>query len=166
MTHDTVNALPCPLWRRLLALLYDLLAVIAIAAVMGLVCQIATHGRLFDAQGHALTWWFQPLQYLTISAYFVVSWLRGGQTLGMRPWRIRVTSTSGTAVSWRQALIRLIVAWLPVFALELQTAIGMRGAIYAALGGWALWFAVALVDRRRRALHDVLAGTEVRRIDT
>ena len=164
MTNDTVNALPCPLWRRLLGLLYDLLAVIAIIAVMGLVCQIATHGQLFDTQGHALTWWFQPLQYLTVSTYFVVSWLRGGQTLGMRPWHIRVTSKTGMPPSWRQALIRLIAAWLPVFALELQTVIGTHSAIYAALGGWVVWFAVALVDRRRRALHDILAGTEVRLI--
>jgi uncharacterized RDD family membrane protein YckC len=164
MTNDTANALPCPLWRRLLALLYDLLAVIAIAAMMGLACQIATHGRLFDAQGDSLTWWFQPLQYLAISAYFVASWLRGGQTLGMRPWRIRVTSKTATPPSWRQAAIRLIVAWLPIFALELRPMIGLPGAVYAALGGWALWFAVALIDGRRRALHDILAGTELRRI--
>jgi uncharacterized RDD family membrane protein YckC len=163
MTYDSADALPCPLWRRLLALLYDLLAVIAIIAMMGLACQIATRGQLFDAQGHALTWWFQPLQYLAVSAYFVVSWLRGGQTLGMRPWHIRVTSRDGQAPTWKQALIRVIAAWLPVFLLELQSAIGLHGAIYATLGGWALWFAVALVDRRRRALHDVLAGTEVRR---
>ena len=164
MTHDSVNALPCPLWRRLLALVYDLLAVIAIIAVMGLVCQIATHGQLFDAQGHALTWWFQPLQYLAVSAYFVTSWLRGGQTLGMRPWHIRVTSRDGLPPTWRQALIRVVVAWLPVFLLELQTVTGLHGAIYTALGGWAVWFAVALIDPRRRALHDMLAGTEVRRI--
>jgi uncharacterized RDD family membrane protein YckC len=32
------------------------------------------------------------------------------------------------------------------------------------LVGWALWFAPALVDPRRRAVHDLAAGTEVRRI--
>ncbi|HEX7817669.1 RDD family protein [Dyella sp.] len=164
MTDDTVPALPCPLWRRLLALLYDMFAVVAIAAVMGLLCQMATHGQLFDAHGQALTWWFQPLQYLTISAYFLISWLRGGQTLGMRPWRTRVTTPQGGILSWQQALIRLIAAWLPVFLLELQGIVGVRAAVWITLGAWGVWFAVALVDRRSRALHDILAGTEIRRM--
>lgn len=166
MTNDNTDTLPCPLWRRLLGLLYDVMAVIAIAAVTGLICQIATHGQLFDAHGHALTWWFQPLQYLVISAYFAGSWLRGGQTLGMRPWRIRLRSATGAPVTWHQALVRLLVAWLPVFGLELQGWTGTPTAVYVTLGGWAVWFAVALVDGRKRALHDIVAGTELRRIPT
>ena len=152
---DTALAPTCPLWRRLFALIYDLLAVVAIVAVVGLVCQIATRGQLFDSKGHALTWWFQPLQYLTISAYFLVSWLRGGQTLGMRPWRIRLQTRDGHPVRWRQALIRLIAGWLPVFALELHGLIGVPHAVWLALAIWALWFAVALPDR--------IAGTATRR---
>ncbi|HEY9133551.1 MAG TPA: RDD family protein, partial [Dyella sp.] len=112
----------------------------------------------------ALTWWFQPLQYVVISAYFAGSWLRGGQTLGMRPWRIRLRSANGAPVAWRQAAVRLVVAWLPIFALELQGWTGTRIAVYVSLGCWAIWFAVALVDGRKRALHDMLAGTELRRI--
>src|SRR5690348_5071617 len=82
--------LPCPLWRRLTALVYDLLAVVAIVMVVGLLCQLATGGQVV-ATGALTTiaWWCQPLQGLLVAAYFVVSWLRGGQTLGMRPWHIR-----------------------------------------------------------------------------
>jgi uncharacterized RDD family membrane protein YckC len=165
----TVNspsfALPCPLWRRLLALVYDLLAVVAIVMVVGLLCQLATGGRLIATGAHtAIAWWYQPLQGLVIAAYFVASWLRGGQTLGMRPWHIRVTAGNGGKPTLRQALLRLLIAALPLLLLELAPFVGLRGALWAVAIGWALWLAPALFDPRRRALHDLVAGTEVRRI--
>lgn len=156
---------PCPLWRRLTALVYDLLAVVAIVMVVGLLCQLATGGQVVATGAHtAIAWWYQPLQGLVVGAYFVVSWLRGGQTLGMRPWHIRVASPDGGKVAPGQALRRLVVAALPLLLLGLAPWLGLRDALWAVLIGWALWFAPALVDPRRRALHDIAAGTELRRI--
>ncbi|UGB46224.1 RDD family protein [Frateuria edaphi] len=161
--HDTAS-LACPLWRRLTALVYDLLAVVAIVMVVGLLCQLATGGQVVAAGAHAtIAWWYQPLQGLVVAAYFVISWLRGGQTLGMRPWRIRVVGADGGKVLPGQALRRVIVAALPLLLLGLAPWLGLRIAVWAVLVGWALWFATALVDRRRRAVHDLAAGTEVRR---
>lgn len=162
--NTVTQALPCPLWRRLLALVYDLLAVVAIIMVVGLLCQMVTGGQLFDAHGKPQTWWFQPVEYVVVSAYFIASWLRGGQTLGMRPWRIRVTRMDGSKLSLRQGLIRLIVAALPLLLLEFHPWIGLRGALWAVGIAWGVWFAFGLIDRRRRALHDVAAGTEIRLI--
>ena len=34
----------------------------------------------------------------------------------------------------------------------------------APLVGWIVWLLPCLVDRRRRALHDLVAGTEIRRL--
>lgn len=148
-----------------MALLYDLIAVLAIVMVVGLLCQLATRGQLITtgAQVH-IAWWYQPLQALVVAAYFVVSWLRGGQTLGMRPWRIRVTTRSGMRPSLRQALIRAIAAALPLLLLLLAPAFGLRAALWAVAAGWVVWFATALFDPSRRTLHDLAAGTEVRRI--
>jgi uncharacterized RDD family membrane protein YckC len=161
--HDA--SLPCPLWRRLSALVYDLLAVVAIVMVVGLLCQLATGGQAVATGAHAvIAWWYQPLQGLVVGAYFVVSWLRGGQTLGMRPWRIRVVAADGGKVRPGQALRRVIVAALPLLLLGTAPWLGLRGALWAVLAGWALWFAPALIDPRRRALHDMAAGTELRRI--
>ncbi|HEX5307382.1 MAG TPA: RDD family protein [Dyella sp.] len=161
---DAPTSLPCPLWRRLIALVYDLLAVVAIVMVVGLVCQLATGGRLISTGAQTvIAWWYRPLQALVVSAYFVSSWLRGGQTLGMRPWHLRVTARDGTGPTLQQALIRVVVAGAPLALLALAPWLGLRGALWAALIGWAAWFAVALFDRRRRALHDMAAGTEVRR---
>ena len=163
-SHDPA-ALPCPLWRRLTALVYDLLAVVAIVMVVGLLCQLATGGQLVAAGTHpAIAWWYQPLQGLVVGAYFVISWLRGGQTLGMRPWRIRVVAADGGKLRPGQALRRVVVAALPLLLLALAPPLGLRVAIWATLVGWGLWFAPALVDRRRRAIHDLAAGTEIRQI--
>ncbi|ODV28126.1 MAG: transporter [Rhodanobacter sp. 68-29] len=161
MSHE-----PCPLWRRLAALLYDLLIVVAIVMVVGLLCQLATGGRLIETGAHAVVpLWYQVLQGVVVAAYFVASWRRGGQTLGMRPWRIRVSRDDGGAISLQQAVIRVLVAAAPLLLLALEPAIGLRATLWAVLGAWVLWLAVALFDPRRRALHDLAAGTELRRID-
>src|SRR4051812_17606268 len=103
-----------PAWRRFAAIVYDVLAVVAIVMVVGLLAQMATGGRLFDEHGRMLTWWYQPLQGVVVGAYFLLSWVRGGQTLGMRPWRIRVADADGAAVTWARGLVRLVIAALPL----------------------------------------------------
>ena len=164
-TPDADAALSCPLWRRLLALVYDLLIVLAIVMVVGLLCQLATGGQLIRTDGHAvIPAWYRPLQGLVVSAYFISSWLRGGQTVGMRPWRIRLTRRDGGAPTFQQTVLRLLVAAAPMLVLMLAPALGLRTTLWALLLVWAAWFAVALVDPRRRALHDIVAATELRRI--
>jgi len=155
--------LPCPLWRRLLALVYDLLIVVAIVMVVGLLCQLATGGQLIHTGGKTVVpAWYQLLQGLVVIAYFVSSWRRGGQTVGMRPWHIRVTRDDGGTPSIQQALIRALVAAAPLVLLMLEPVIGLRPTLWTLLGVWTAWFAVALFDPRRRALHDFAAHTEIR----
>jgi uncharacterized RDD family membrane protein YckC len=162
---DTPSATLCPLWRRLLALVYDLLIVVAIVMVVGLLSQLATGGQLVQGADHAqVPAWYRPLQGLVVSAYFIGSWLRGGQTVGMRPWHLRLTDRAGAAPTLRQAVLRLLVAALPMLLLMLAPVLGLRATLWLLLAVWAGWFAVALFDRRRRALHDLVAGTELRQI--
>lgn len=165
MTNTTTTDLVCPLWRRLIALLYDLVAVLAIVMTVGLVCQLATGGQLITtgAQVH-IAWWYQPLQGLVVAAYFVFSWLRGGQTLGMRPWRIRVTTREGTRPTLWQAALRAAAAAVPLLLLLLAPTLGLRIALWCVLALWIVWFAMGLVDSRCRPVHDLIAGTEIRRI--
>lgn len=155
---------PAPAWRRLAAIVYDVLAVVAIVMVVGLLAQFATGGSLFDAQGHLLAWWYQPLQGLVVGAYFIVSWVRGGQTLGMRPWRIRVTDAEGMPVTWRRGCVRLAVAALPLLLLTIYPLTTLKIALWAPVVGWLVMLLPAFFDTRRRALHDMVAGTEIRRL--
>lgn len=165
MTPAAFSAAPCPVWRRLLALLYDLLAVVAIVMVVGLLCELATHGQLITTGAQTrIAWWYQPLQGAVVAAYFLFSWRHGGQTLGMRPWRIRVLAGDGVRVTWAQALLRLLVAAVPLLGLGLAPWLGQRSALWVVLVAWVVWFGVGLFDSRRRALHDRVAGTVVVRV--
>ena len=158
--------LPCPLWRRLLALVYDLLIVVAIVMVVGLLCQLATGGHLINTGAKVtVPLWYQALQGAVVAAYFVSSWRRGGQTVGMRPWRIRVTRSDGRTPTMRQAFIRALVAAAPMLLLTLTPMLGLRNTLWMLLIVWIGGFAVALFDPRRRALHDFAAGTEIRLLE-
>ena len=128
-----------PLWRRLAAGLYDLLALAALWMVAGLGF-VAAHGGAAAAPGDPA---LRALLLLTALAYYGYCWRRG-QTLGMRAWRIEVRTESGARLSWPAAALRFAMALFGI----------------ACLGLGLLW---ALLDARGRCWHDLAAGTEVLR---
>lgn len=69
-------------------------------------------------------------------------WTHGGQTLGMRAWKIRLCVEDGSAVTWGRAAVRFAAALL---------SLGLFGLGY----WWALW------DKRKRCWHDLLSGTHL-----
>ena len=129
--------IPAPLWRRLAAGVYDLLALAALWMVAGLV-YVAAHGGAAAAPGDP---GLRALLLLTALAYYGTCW-RGGQTLGMRAWRIVLRTRSGARLSWPMAALRLAMALVGI----------------ACFGLGLFW---ALLDARGRAWHDLAAGTEV-----
>lgn len=79
---------------------------------------------------------------LAEAVYFTAFWSATGQTPGMRFMRLRVVTADGTPPSLLRSLARVV---------------GLFLAIVTLFAG----FLPALVDRRRRALPDYLAGTVV-----
>jgi uncharacterized RDD family membrane protein YckC len=79
--------------------------------------------------------WFLLSVVAVAMLYFCGSWAHGGQTVGMRAWRIRVVRDDGGALGWGRAAARF--------------AAGCIAALPAGLG---LWWGV--FDRRRRGWHD------------
>jgi uncharacterized RDD family membrane protein YckC len=122
--------------RRLAAAVYDALLVVALMfiATFPFLAFLgdATHGW----RRHLLQAWI----VFVIGAYFVWFWTRGGQTLPMKTWHIRLTRADGSPVNVARAIHRYAIALLGT----------------AALGLGFLW---ALVDRDRQFLHDRLSGT-------
>ena len=54
---------------------------------------------------------FYPLCLLWVSfMFFGWFWTHGGQTLGMRAWKIRVRTRDDQALGWHHALVRFLVA--------------------------------------------------------
>ncbi|MBT8130687.1 MAG: RDD family protein [Gammaproteobacteria bacterium] len=124
------------LLRRLGAIAYDLMIIMAILIV-------ATAPTLFLTRGEAVlagTTWFQIYIALIILTYFVVSWWRRGQTIGMIAWRLRLQSIHSPKPSFMRCVFRALAALLSLLALGLGF----------------LWI---LFDRQGRALHDLLSGT-------
>lgn len=141
----TPAASPAHLALRLFAALYDALPVLALWFVAATAALALTGGSL-DVRRLGDKLLVQALVLLVTAAYFVVSWVRGGQTVGMRPWRLRVVRADGAPVDAAHALLRFAVA-------------------IASLGACGLGLLWCLVDRDRRAWHDIVAGTLLVRID-
>lgn len=139
--------------RRLCALTYEALL---LAAVL-----FAT-GTLFSAllPGASAGWargLFQLSLFAVGGGYFGWSWSQGRRTLPMKTWHLRLETTQGSALSWRQALKRYVFAWAaPFLALAGYLALGRWG-----LAGAALPYLWAVVDRNGQFLHDRLAGTRI-----
>jgi uncharacterized RDD family membrane protein YckC len=129
--------------RRLAALLYD-------AVLLAALLMIFTGGALFFTHGAAVVpatagaWVYLYRLGLVgvIAGYYLLNWLRSGQTLGMRAWHLRAVTESGKPLAFKAAALRLVLsalAWMP-----------------AALG--VLWL---YVDPEHLALHDRLSKTRV-----
>ncbi len=80
--------------------------------------------------------------FIVLLAYFGWLWKRGGQTLAMKTWKIKLVSASGASLTNRQILMRYSLAWPSLFA----------------CGFGILW---ALFDSERQFLHDRLSGTRL-----
>ncbi|MDH5579536.1 MAG: RDD family protein, partial [Betaproteobacteria bacterium] len=73
--------------RRLASVLYEALLVLAVAFFAGSAFYFASRGAPLEG------WLLRAHQAFLIAvfaAYFLWCWLRGGQTLAMKAWRIRL----------------------------------------------------------------------------
>lgn len=133
---------PATLTRRLAAAFYDALLVLTVVFIGTLMVNSLRGGTPVPPG----TLWFQAYVIGLVYLFFGWFWTHGGQTLGMRAWKIRVVRADGRPLDWPTAALRLtcaLLAWAP-----------------AGLG--VLWL---LADRERRAWHDRLSATRVIRID-
>jgi len=130
-----VSAAAAPsLRRRLASMLYEAILLFAVGFIATWAFQLAA-GTLDITSG----WRRHLLQVFILAvfaAYFLWCWLRGGQTLAMRAWRVRLVD-----VTPRKALLRFALA-VPL----VPTGISI------------LW---SLFDRDRQFLHDRLSGTRL-----
>jgi len=122
-------------FRRLAAGCYDLLLLVAVWMLVTLIIVATRHGEPVPAGEPA----YQLLLLATAALFFVTSWVRGGQTLGMRAWRLRVETRSGEALDLQTAILRFIA-----------------GMCTGGLGLLWVW-----IDRDSLAWHDRISGTRV-----
>ncbi|MFC2991010.1 MULTISPECIES: RDD family protein [Halomonas] len=138
---------PAGLARRLGAMIYDAFLVAAIwLLVAGLHLLAGRHllGIPAEQVGDS-PFWGLSLQLLLLASaftFFAFFWMRGGVTLGMQAWRLRMETPDGYSISLVQAAVRFLVACLSI----------------AAFGLGYLWI---LFDAERRSWSDIVSGTRV-----
>jgi uncharacterized RDD family membrane protein YckC len=141
MQDNAIALTPAPFLVRIAAMVYELLLVTAVLFVASL--------PFLYLVGNAQTGWrhlvFQLYLTAVLFAYFSAFWLRSGQTLAMKTWRIRLVSLNGDPLTLNQAALRFVLA--------------LFGLLLAGAGFW--W---ALFDRDGQFLHDRIAGTRLVRV--
>lgn len=141
MEDKATTPAPAPFLVRIAAMVYESLLVTAVLFVASL--------PFLYLVGSAQTGWLRHVFQLYLAgvlfAYFSTFWLRSGQTLAMKTWRIRLVTVDGSPLTLKQAALRFVLALL--------------GLLLVGVG-----FAWALIDRDGQFLHDRIAGTRLVRV--
>ena len=102
--YDQTHVLQASLLRKLAALVYDVLIVIAILFVVSGIGVAINDGEPVSGP------LYKSLLLVAMFLFFGYFWTRSGQTIGMMAWRIRVQTTEGYSLSWTHSLIRFFMA--------------------------------------------------------
>ena len=148
LNSGAILSSPASLRRRLACALYEALTLLVLIIAVGLLAAfVLTFLTQKLAPGMARLVWhlFGWLLFALLPGLYLTWCWRRGQTLAMRTWGLRIESTSGEAVSLKQAWLRYLLACLQLVLLGL---------------GW--WLAPFRHDRQ--FLHDHLAHTRLVRI--
>jgi len=132
----TTHTKPAGLLRRLFAILYDLLLILALWMVIGAVFVAANKGVAVEDRSLQLT-----LLVVAI-LYFWFFWRQAGQTTGMQAWRLKLITPTGGRISTAQVILRLVGA---------TVSAGCVGLGY-------IWM---LIDKESLTWHDRLSDTRL-----
>ncbi len=130
-THE-----PASIFKRMAAFFYDCLLLIAVFFVVTAVAVRVNGGEAIESPLYLVA--LIPVAWIFFSWF----WVNGGQTLGMRAWKIKLVNESGAAIGMRESVIRFAAGllFLPIVLIP------------------------AVFDANKRGLHDRLAGTKILRI--
>jgi len=141
MQDNAIAPTPAPFAIRIAAMVYELLLATAVVFVASFIIIPVVGDMHAPWQRHL----FQIYILGVLFAYFSAFWLRSGQTLAMKTWRIRLINLNGAPLTLKQAALRFSLA--------------LFGLLLAGAGFW--W---ALFDRDRQFFHDRIVGTRLVRV--
>ena len=133
--ENTEMPLPAGFFRRLAAMVYDGLLVIAILMTTITLIVVLTNTPV--AQANVL-----GLLLLESFAFFAYFWIFRGQTLGMLAWRLSIVTGSGYQMTFSQAFLRYFAAL----------------ASFALFGLGYIWI---LIDAQKRSWPDLISDSRV-----
>jgi len=125
-------------FRHLGIMAYDTLLLVSVLLVATLIAVAANGGQAINDNNP-----FFILYLLVVSGFFYGwFWTHGGQTLGMRAWKVHLIGHLQHDITWKQAAIRFVVAiiaWVP-----------------AGMGYWWQW-----LGKERQSWLDTFSGTRL-----
>lgn len=124
--------------RRLAAMFYDIILLLALMAVA---TTIITLPLGMPEGGDLIIYQFFIFEIIPL-LFFTGFWTHGGQTLGMRAWRLKVVTEDGSDIGWNDALKRHLAALLSCLT-------------------FGLGFLWILIDPQGLAWHDRLSKTRL-----
>lgn len=147
--------------RRMASFLYEGVLLFGVVMIGGYLFSSLTQQR------HALqgTYGLRAFLFVLIGIYFVWFWSRGGQTVAMKTWNIRLVRADGRPVPQWLALCRYVACWL-WFLPALATAwladlrSGLEVTALLVVGVWA-YALLARLHPQRQFWHDALCGTRL-----
>jgi uncharacterized RDD family membrane protein YckC len=133
-----ISGSPCGLLRRMAIVVYDAVIVISLlmlAAALAMLTGFGGRTAMKDPvyTGYLLVVWF---------LYLAWCWHKGGMTVGMRAWRVKIEDKDGRRPGWGVTALRFLVS--------------LVSAAFAGMG--FLW---SLVDADKRTWHDILSRTRL-----
>lgn len=152
---------PPGLARRMAAFVYEGVLLFGVIFFAGLLYAGLTQQRHALAGQSGL----QAFLFVVLALYFVVFWVRGGQTVAMRAWHVRLVTASGDPVTPLRAFARYLLAWLwfaPALAAARLAGLHGTAEIFTlVLSGVVAYALLVFLHPERQFLHDVLCGTRL-----
>lgn len=112
--HKSIQKNP-GFWRRMAAQAYDMILLLAVLFVATAIILPFNDGEAFSSKQ-----FFYPAYLLLVSFIFYGwFWTHGGQTLGLRAWKLVVLTSDQHPINWKQAAIRFgaaLLSWLALGA--------------------------------------------------
>lgn len=124
---------PASVFRRVAAFLYDCLLLLAVFFIFTAIALVFNNG---DAIEHLL---YKLLLIPVAWSFFAWFWMNGGQTLGMRAWRIKLVNHDNTKIKLGTTVKRFLFGAV-LFGITLLSA---------------------MLNKQKIALHDKLSATRV-----
>ena len=103
------------LLRHLAAMFYDTFLLLAILLLAGLIAVSLNGGQAIGSGNPFFFIYLLAVSFL----FYGWFWTHGGQTLGMRSWKIYLISGDNQDITWKRAFIRFSVALISWFPLGL-----------------------------------------------
>ncbi len=152
--------------RRLLVLFYDTL--LTVAAIFIAFQPIPLAENLIKR--YPL---IEPLSSIYLLAiwflFFGWFWTHGGQTVGMKAWRIILHRQDGKKITWADAFSRFLISnvfflillfMIQVEVISIKQSLILAGLIFSISYIWAIF------DRENRTLHDLFSRTRISVLET